>query len=60
MQGLLYEPVTGALCGIFLGIGKEDGDHKAPGNEWSWENLAVDALGVVAGAYCAWLLYSGL
>lgn len=55
--GLLHEPVTGALSGIMLGIGKEYGDHKAIGNEWSWGDLAADALGMVAGAYCSWLLY---
>lgn len=55
--GLLHDPVAGALSGIFLGIGKEYGDHKAPGNIWSWGDLAADALGVVAGGVLSWQLY---
>ncbi len=51
--GLLHDPVAGALSGIFLGIGKEYGDHTSPGNIWSWGDLVADALGVVAGGVVA-------
>ena len=56
--GLLHDPSAGALSGIFLGIGKEYGDHKAPGNTWSWGDLVADALGMVAGRLLSWLLYN--
>lgn len=59
IQGIrIHHPVAGALSGIFLGIGKAYGDHKASGNIWSWGDMAADALGVVAGALLNfnWLL----
>lgn len=45
--------LAGVAFGVGLGIGKEYGDHKAPGNIWSWGDLLADALGVVAGAVLA-------
>ncbi|ADY14151.1 hypothetical protein SpiBuddy_2333 [Sphaerochaeta globosa str. Buddy] len=53
----IHHPVAGVLSGIFLRIGKKYGNHKAPGNIWSWGDLLADALGVVAGGVLFWQLY---
>ncbi len=48
--------LSGAMFGAGLGIGKEYGDHKAPGNKWSWGDIGADALGIAAGAMAAYLI----
>lgn len=42
--------LAGFFAGIAIGVGKEYGDHCAPGNKWDWQDIWVDALGSVAGA----------
>ena len=41
-------------CGLFfalgLGLGKEYGDSKAPGNRWDWWDVVADVVGMIAGA----------
>lgn len=48
--------LAGVAFGAGLGIGKEYGDHKAPGNLWSWGDIGADALGIAAGAMAAYLI----
>lgn len=45
----LINPMCGVCFGSGIGIGKEFGDSKAPGNSWSWSDLVADFLGVLAG-----------
>lgn len=56
VTGLPAGIVAGILFGAGLGIGKEYGDSKAPGNKWSWGDIGADALGIAAGAIAAFLI----
>lgn len=47
---ILFGGITGFISTISLGIGKEYGDSKSPGNTWSWADLLSDALGAIFGA----------
>lgn len=38
--------IGGSLLAIGLGLGKEYGDSKAPGNKWDWWDIAADLLGI--------------
>lgn len=40
---------TGLLSAMGAGLGKEYGDYKASGNDWSWGDVLADAVGAVAG-----------
>lgn len=46
----VYAAFAGLVAGIAIGVGKEYGDHCAPGNHWSWNDILADALGAVFGA----------
>lgn len=46
----IYAAFAGLVAGIAIGVGKEYGDHCAPGNRWSWSDIIADALGAVCGA----------
>lgn len=42
--------VTAAVCGgLLLGLGKEYGDHAAPGNRWDWGDVVADLAGALCG-----------
>ncbi len=49
------------LCGYLfaggLSLGKEYGDMKAEGNEWSWTDILADLFGMVAGFVLTLLAY---
>ena len=48
----LLAPVwfSGLACALAMGIGKEYGDECAEGNEWSWDDIAVDIVGAIIGS----------
>lgn len=41
--------VAGFLGSSACGMGKEYGDSRAPGNAWSWGDLAADVAGAAVG-----------
>lgn len=48
---LTLSSMYGGICaGIALGVGKEYGDKKAPGNFWSWSDILADVCGSVSGS----------
>lgn len=42
--------VAGIIAGGAIGVGKEYGDHCAPGNKWDWSDIAADMAGAVIGS----------
>lgn len=42
--------LSGFISGLCLGIGKEYGDSKAQGNEWSWGDILYDIIGAMIGS----------
>lgn len=46
-----------SLCRGTLSLGKEYGDMKAEGNEWSWTDILADLFGMVAGFVLTLLAY---
>lgn len=48
----LLAPVwfSGVACALAMGIGKEYGDECAEGNEWDWDDVAVDIVGAIIGS----------
>lgn len=42
--------LSGFISGLCLGIGKEYGDSKAQGNEWSWGDIVYDIIGAAIGS----------
>lgn len=48
--------LAGFLGGLAAGIGKEYGDECAEGNEWSWQDIAADAIGALVGGGLAAIL----
>lgn len=52
--GALVACVGGFMCAVFCGIGKEYGDHAAPGNRWDWYDMLADVMGAAVGC-CAGL-----
>lgn len=48
--------LAGIVAGMAIGVGKEYGDHCAPGNRWDWEDIAADAIGSIVGAILGSLL----
>ena len=46
----LQAAAAGFMAGMAIGVGKEYGDSCAPGNRWSWGDIAADAAGAAAGA----------
>lgn len=42
--------LAGFIAGIAIGVGKEYGDHCAPGNRWSWGDILMDSIGSLIGA----------
>lgn len=55
--GLLPAVLCGSLFSLGLGLGKEYGDSRAPGNVWSWGDILADLLGVIAGDAVLFLLH---
>ena len=54
--------LTACLCGVWftvgLGMGKEYGDSKSPGNKWDWVDFVFDIIGIALGQlilFLAWL-----
>jgi putative lipoprotein len=44
------DAIGGAALALAVGVGKEYGDSKAPGNHWCWWDLLADLLGAACGA----------
>lgn len=42
--------IAGIIAGGAIGVGKEYGDHCAPGNKWDWSDIAADMAGAISGA----------
>ncbi|MBD5367265.1 MAG: hypothetical protein HDR82_09780 [Bacteroides sp.] len=42
--------LSGISTGLAIGLGKEYGDSKSPGNKWDWHDLLADTLGAITGA----------
>lgn len=42
--------VAGIIAGGAIGVGKEYGDHCAPGNKWDWSDITADVIGAVVGS----------
>lgn len=52
----LINPIYGVCFASGLGIGKEYGDSKSPGNRWSWGDILADALGIISGTLLALII----
>lgn len=54
MAIIVSNPISAVLSGFFsgicLGAGKEYGDYKAQGNDWSWEDIICDIIGSALGS----------
>lgn len=52
-------PFMGVATSVYLGIGKEVGDHYSKNNHFCWWDLLADVLGALAGLaiykFIAWL-----
>ena len=48
-MGMWHSVIAGSLFALGLGLGKEFGDSKAPGNKWDWWDILADLLGIAAG-----------
>ena len=48
-RGMWYSITAGSLFALGLGLGKEFGDSRAPGNRWDWYDILADLLGIAAG-----------
>ena len=48
----LLAPVwfAGVACALAMGVGKENGDECAEGNNWSWDDIAADIVGAIIGS----------
>lgn len=42
--------IAGIIAGGAIGVGKEYGDHCAPGNKWNWSDIVADMTGAVFGS----------
>ena len=42
--------VLAVYAGLAAGLGKEYGDHAAPGNRWDWGDVWADLAGALTGA----------
>lgn len=56
--GLVLGPLSGFVSAMALGIGKEYGDSKAKGNEWSWGDIIADIVGAFVGAIIVLIVLS--
>ena len=43
----IWATLCGSLFSLGLGLGKEYGDSKSPGNYWSWADIGFDCLGIL-------------
>lgn len=48
-MGMWHSITACALFALGLGLGKEYGDSKAPGNKWSRGDIVADLIGIAAG-----------
>ena len=48
--------LAGFCGGLAAGVGKEYGDECAEGNQWSWQDIAADAIGSLVGSGFAMIL----
>ena len=48
--------LSGFLGGLAAGVGKEYGDECAEGNQWSWQDIAADAIGSLVGSGFAMII----
>ena len=56
LVGLAAGKAAGAAGAAGLGIGKEYGDSRAPGNRWDNWDLLADFAGIVAGLIVVWAI----
>lgn len=56
ITGIPSGMLAGIMFGTGLGIGKEYGDHEAPGNTWSWGDIGADTAGILIGAIATYLI----
>jgi len=52
--------LCGGLFSLGLGLGKEYGDSKAPGNKWDWFDILADVIGIAVGVGTLLCLYFGV
>ena len=47
----------GGLFALGLGLGKEYGDSKSPGNKWDWWDIVADLIGIACGIGIILVIY---